>query len=62
MTQARREGRAYPHGYVRIQQQSMRPKELPPGGLRTIWPVAVLLLIPPDMSGLRGCFLHRALP
>ena len=53
---------AYPHGYVRIGQQSMRHKALPPRGLRPIWPVAVLLLSPPDASGPRRCFLRRALP
>ena len=62
MTQARRERRAYPKGSVRSEERSLRHKELPPSGLRQLWPVAVLLLSRPDPSGLRGCFLRRALP
>jgi hypothetical protein len=53
------EPRAYPHGYVRSEQRSLRPKELPPSGLRQIWPVAVLLL---SHSPLTGRLLRRALP
>ena len=43
--QTRRERRAYPpSGSVRSEQRSLAEKELPPGGLRRIWPVASLLV------------------
>jgi len=38
----------------RSEQRSLRQKELPPGGLRRIWPVASLLV---GYSPLRGCAL-----
>ncbi len=41
--QTRREQRAYPQRSVRREQPSLAEKELPPGGLRRIWPGAALL-------------------
>src|SRR5206468_11706991 len=41
--EARRERRAYPAVDLRSKQQRLRPKDMPPCGLRPIWPVASLL-------------------
>src|SRR5438093_11301194 len=42
--EARRERRAYPAAdLVRSEQRRLRPKDMPPCGLRPIWPVASLL-------------------
>ena len=45
---------------VRNEQRSLRQKELPPGGLRQIWPVALLLLGHSPIEGmLRFDWAHR---
>src|SRR5206468_9435001 len=49
--QTRRERRAYPTGSVRSEQRSLAEKELPPEGLRRIWPVAALLVGHRSTSG-----------
>ena len=50
--QTRRERRAYPQRSVRSEQRSLREKDLPPCGLRGVWPVASLFV---SHSPLRGC-------